>query len=258
VRRLTEGEFRKRYRLDWDSFQELLLLLRPHLEFEEKSASVEGAKHAKGGVVVEPATKLAIAMRYFSGGHFSDLKMIYHVGTKFVFDCIWRVVDAVNAVFKAEFPIDDVEKLKKLEAEFRSVSRGGIWKGQVGCVDGIHVAMLAPSNKDVKDPRRYHVARKDKFALLCMAICDSERRFLWWDTSHAPTTHDSLAFSATSLGVRLAKGELPSNFFINGDAAFSLSNWMITPSGHPDHDDFDFFQSSNRMHAFVMRWPLPG
>jgi hypothetical protein len=50
VRRLTEGEFRKRYRLDWDSFQELLRLLRPHLEFEEKSASVEGANGLTTGL----------------------------------------------------------------------------------------------------------------------------------------------------------------------------------------------------------------
>lgn len=248
VERFTEAEFRKRYRLDHTSFVALLNKLRGHFEHKEGTMQAEGAKHAKNGVVIEAETQLAIALRFFAGGDYSDLAIIYHVSGRYVFDCVWRVVDAINAVFKAEFPIDNLEKLTILEAEFRAASRDGIWKGQVACLDGIHVSTISPSNEDVMDPRRYHVARKDKYALLCMALCDSARRFLWWDMSHSPTTHDSLAFMATPLGVRLANGDLPSDFFINGDAAFTLSNWMITPSGRPDHDDFDFFQSSNRMH----------
>lgn len=260
VERLTEVEFRKRYRLNHTSFIALLNKLRGHFEHKEGTKQAEGAKHAKNGVVIEAETQLAIALRFFAGGAYSDLALIYHVSSKYVFDCVWRVVDAVNAVFKAEFPIDNIEKLTILEAEFRAASRDGIWKGQVACLDGIHVSTLSPSNEDVMDPRRYHVSRKDKYALLCMALCDSARRFLWWDTSHSPSTHDNLAFSATPLGVRLANGHLPPDFFINGDAAFSLSNWMMTPSGRPEHDDFDFFQSSNRMHiecafgVLVHRW----
>eukprot|EP00965_Chrysotila_dentata_P169832 5606281-Pleurochrysis_carterae.AAC.1 len=57
------------------------------------------------------------------------------------------------------------------------------------------------------------------------------------------------------------KGELPSEFFLNGDAAFTLSNSLLTPSGGvPSLDAFDFEQSSNRMAIecafgiFVRRW----
>ena len=50
------------------------------------------------------------------------------VDRSFVYSCtcIWRVCDAVNEHLPVEFPIDDVEKLKVLEAEFRAASRGGI------------------------------------------------------------------------------------------------------------------------------------
>jgi hypothetical protein len=49
---------------------------------------------------------------------------------------------------------------------------------------------------------RYYVARKGKYALLCMAMCDAECRILWYDISQSPQTHDSLAWSVTQLGVR--------------------------------------------------------
>ena len=91
------------------------------------------------------------------------------------------------------------------------------------------------------------MARKDKYALLAMAICDASRRFTWYDISQTPNTHDSLAFSLTDLGIQIKDGHLPSPFFINADAAFSASNSIITPSGESALDDFDFHQSGNRV-----------
>ena len=80
-----------------------------------------------------------------------------------------------------------------------------------------------------------------------MAVCAAERRFLDYDISQVPQTHDSLAWEMTGLGKRIKDEDLPEPFFINGDAAFALSNSMITPSGDAALDDFDFHQSSNRM-----------
>ena len=114
----------------------------------------------------------------------------------------------------------------------------------------------------VKNAKRYHVKRKDEFALLCMAISNSDRRNLWWDISQAPTTHDSMAWGMTVMGQRVARGDLPEPFFLSDDAAFSLSNSMITPSGLPQHDDYDYHQSSNGMPVecafgiLVRRWGL--
>lgn len=107
--------------------------------------------------------------------------------------------------------------------------------------------MQGPTNDEVDDAQRYFVSRKDEYALLCMALCDADRRFTWYDISCAPTTHDSLAWEATELGQRVRNGALPQPFFINADSAFSLSPSVIVPSGDRHHDDFDFHQSSNRM-----------
>lgn len=128
-------------------------------------------------------------------------------------------------------------------------------------IDGVHFAITSPSELDVPNPMRYHVARKGEFALLCMAGCDAARRFLYFDISQAPTTHDSLAWSGSEIGQAVLNGELPDSFFVSGDA-FSAGPSMVTPSGEPEHDDYDYHQSSNRMPiecAFgmlVRRWGI--
>ena len=243
VLRLTELEFKQRYRLDYDSFRALLQILRSDLEVVDAKQAMNG----NWGQIVDVRVKLAIALRFCAGGTPLDLRLIYRVSHDYVYKCVWLVVDAINKHMPAGFPIDDVEKLTVLESDFRAKSMGGFWEGQVGALDGVHFGMLAPSNDTVQNARKYHVARKDMFALLCMAISDAHRRILWWDISHTPTTHDSQAWECTELGWKIAQGQLPAPFFLSGDSAFSLSNSMITPSDEPSHDDFNYHQSSNRM-----------
>jgi hypothetical protein len=169
VTRFSEAEFKLRYRFTFDAFTELVELLRADLSVSDEKQ----AKHAKWGTVIQPETKLAMALRFLAGGSPLDLKLIYDVSKSYVYHCVWLVVAAVNKKLPMDFPIDDVGKLRKLEAEWRARARCSEWYGQVGALDGVHFPMLAPSKKDVDDPMRYFVARKDKYALLAMAICDS-------------------------------------------------------------------------------------
>lgn len=243
--RLTEAEFKQRYRLSPESFDKLLAILQPGLAVKHE----QQALNSRSGNPIQIEARLAVALRYFAGGDTLDLKLIYCMSRTMVYSCIWSVVDAINQhLDNINFPIDDLEGLKQLEAGFRAASRGGFWQGQVGAIDGVHFRMSAPSNKDVPDPVRYKVSRKDMYALLAIAICDADRRFTWVDISHASCTHDSTAFACTELGMAVDQGALPAPFFLNGDAAFTLSPSMITPSNNdPELDDFDFYQSSNRM-----------
>lgn len=256
---LTEREFKMRYRLDFDAFRELVKIIRPDLTV----SSQEQARRAKWGQVVRPESKVAIALRFLAGGSPLDLKLIYDVSISYVYYCVWLVVDAINKRLTVEFPLDDVNKLRKLEGEWRAQALCPGWKGQVAALDGVLFPMLCPSAEDVEDPMRYFVARKDKYGLLAMALCDARRRFLWYDMSQVSQTHDSLAFACTKLGQHIQDGHLPDGFFINADSAFSLTNSIICPSGGAQGlDDFDYHQSSNRVPiecAFgilVRRWPI--
>ena len=73
------------------------------------------------------------------------------------------------------------------------------------------------------------MSRKHFFALNVQAICDSNTKFLWLDV-HAPgSTGDRLAFYTTQLSHDLKEHGLPKGHFIVGDAAYELSEYMLTP-----------------------------
>ena len=95
------------------------------------------------------------------------------------------------------------------------------------------------------------------YATLCIALCDQRRRFLYFDISKAATTHDYIAFRSSSLGVRLERGELPSQFFIGGDSAFVPAQYMVVPTNGQD-DNFDFYLPELQPNAHRVCFWHPG
>lgn len=262
VRSLTHEEFRARYRLTYDAFCSLLQLISNDLHLNEKQH--QSVQNAWGGVEhglpIPPEVRLAVCLRMCAGASHHDLQEIYKIKASSVYSCLWRCIDAINMYIPITFPAEDIDKLKELEVGFRAKSDQGVWKGCVGCIDGVHFKMRRPSLDEAPNPMRYYVARKAEYALLCMAICDVKRRFIYYSIEMASTTHDSLAWGASDLGAKINQHGLPYPFFLNGDSAFSCSNSMVVPTG--TDPDFDFVQSSNRMAiecAFgmlVKRWGI--
>ena len=70
--RLTEAEFKLRYRLNFDSFMDLLHILRADLVVSNEKQ----ARFAKWGQLVMPEVKLAMALRFLAGGSPLDLKLM--------------------------------------------------------------------------------------------------------------------------------------------------------------------------------------
>jgi hypothetical protein len=133
-----------------------------------------------------------------------------------------------------------------------------VFRGVIAALDGCIFWQKNPG-VSVHNAIRYHVARKCKYGILASAICDSQRRFLWFDMSHTPSTHDYSAFADTDLGQRIYNNELPYPFFLLGDNAYVCSKSVIVPG---DDDDFNYEQSALRMNiecAFgelIRRWGI--
>ena len=246
--RLSQRQFKLRYRLTRESFSKLHGMLLPHI----KTKNVLQARRSRAGGCVDSRVRLAVALRYMAGAMMNDLCLIYHITITECFRSLWRVVDAVHEHPELDINSDWVDNpaaLARLEADFAEAHRrrygSASWRGQVGAIDGCDFDMRNPG-KSVVNPMRYFVERKGHYQMLCTAICDSQRRFLFYDMSYEACTHDSLAWAGTKLGSRIeeALSAHGRGYFLNGDNAYVLSNTMITPGGG---DDFDFYQSSNRM-----------
>ena len=72
VRRLTETQFQRRYRLNWRSFYKLLKIIDGDVNVK----SLKLAKNGHFGWVVPNEAKLAMALRYLAGGDPKDLFLI--------------------------------------------------------------------------------------------------------------------------------------------------------------------------------------
>ena len=271
LHRLSPRDFKLRYRLDLESFGHLHSLIVSRIETKNKNQvgailfidvspqsdelvlinmiPPHQARRSRKGGAVSSRVRLAAGLRYLAGGQVTDLACCYHISKREVYSSLWLVVDAINdhPDFDISFPIDDTEQLKEIELEFALAHQrryGTVsWRGQVGAIDGIDIKQKNPG-KAVDNPARFYVQRKAGYMLLCIAICDSRRRFTYYSIGTTATSHDSLAWDATKLGQRVSTGDLKRPFFLNGDNAFTSTNSMVTPM---NDSDFDFYQSSNRM-----------
>jgi hypothetical protein len=227
LQRLNEREFKLYYRLDPASFEKLHAMLLPCIETKDK----QKAKNSRDCGEVPSRVRLGLTLRYFSGAQMLDLRLLYKISNGECQKSLWRVVDAINTVFKVTFPLNDVEKLREIERGFAAAHyrRYGVdcWRGQVGATDGVDFEQFNPGTA-VDNPRRYFVERKNAYCLLCIAVCDNDRRFLFWDISKEACSHDSLAWLDTTLAQDIKKGLLPTGFFLNGDSAFTCDEHMIT------------------------------
>ena len=93
IHRLTEDQFKLRYRVTPDSFDRLLRIIEPGLKLKDERQALK----SRSGKPIQLQTRLAIALRYFAGGDPHDLFLIYGVSWNTVFKSVWRVVDAISS-----------------------------------------------------------------------------------------------------------------------------------------------------------------
>ena len=100
---ITDGDFRRMYRLSWDAFKELLALLKPKLEPIDQTR----ASNAKYGERVLPEMKLAITLRYLAGASIHDLRGVFKTSISTMYDYIWATVSAINShpELQVSFPL---------------------------------------------------------------------------------------------------------------------------------------------------------
>jgi hypothetical protein len=258
---LTDAEFRRTYRMDKSAFRHLLEVLAPSL-----SGDVPMAVRSSGSAVA-PALQLSMTLRYLAGGSYLDITQMHGVHTSTMFACVHRVIKAINDApeLRITFPADDPGALADLAAGF-SRSRdyhADRLPGCVGALDGIALQIKRP----VACPTaRSFYNRKGFFAYAAQGMCDSRYRFTYWSCLCAGSTHDSLAFDASSLGHYLQAHGLPAPYWIAGDEAYAAKDWLLTPwpgrRASPEQDAFNYHLSSQRIHieqAFgilVARWGI--
>ena len=146
--------------------------------------------------------RLAMGLRYLAGGQVWDIQSNFLISVSEFYRSLWKSIDAINSIWTVHFDIDDSENIRTLELGFFRKSRKGCISGAIGALDGCLIWHKIPG-KVVHNPKRYYGAGKEKFAVLLMDIFDADMKFIWFDMSCTPTTHDSLAWISTDLAYNI-------------------------------------------------------
>lgn len=82
------------------------------------------------------------------------------------------------------------------------------------------------------------------------AFCSARLEFLYVSACHAGSTHDAVAYDSTALADALSAGDLPAQYYVVGDEAYSATKQFLTPwSGRQlsvDKDSYNYHHSLMR------------
>ena len=272
MQELGESYIPRAYRMKEQSFWILLDKISPYLT--NKSAPRPGSKkrHRNGARngIIEAATKLSMALRYFAGGCPPDIAVMHGVSPRRVLPCVWEVVDAVNFCesMKIEFPKDHSEQ-KKIARGFQKRSKAD-FDICVGCIDGMLIWIHKPSDEDCYPigAKKFYSGHKKKFGLNMQGVCDAKKRFLDVEINSPGATSDYLSFMRSNLRFKLeTDGFLSPGLALFGDNAYVNSWYMAVPfkgDGAKDvqNDAYNYYHSNTRINiecAFGMlvhRWAI--
>ena len=262
VRNLSDHQFRVFYRMTQSSFFQLLTLLRPSLIRNELQGN-----HGCPNGIISPELQLSMAIRWLAGGSYLDIHHFHGVSQAGFFYSKNNVLLAIRQCPELQivYPsLTDKSTLNSIASGFKQKSTNGVFDKCIGAVDGILIELHCVKGPEAIRAARYWT-RKSCFALNVQAVCDSSRRFLWYNVESPGSTHDSMAFSKGNLAAHLASINIHrEGMYLVGDAAYKGVPGIITPFDGVRlpvwQDSYNFHQSQLRINiecAFGMlinRW----
>ena len=110
VAREGHDVFRRMYRMDLYTFNDLLERIRFKIETEDVEMAIKSS-----GSPVCAEIRLAMTLRYLAGGTVWDIRSNFGVSKTEMYRSVWCVIDALNAEFPIDLDITDVGKLNEIE-----------------------------------------------------------------------------------------------------------------------------------------------
>jgi len=179
--------FERAVRMPEPAFTTLVDKLRPRLPSRGPSAEL----------------RTSMALRYLGGGSYPDICAAFGVATARIYNCLWEVIDAVNATASLDFnfmPGDPVWRRQTAQGFNRS--RKTPFDNVLGAIDGIAVDQEQPLARDVPCVADYY-SRKGFYGFNTQAVCDAQYEFIWMSCKSPRSFQDSAAFTSTDLGAML-------------------------------------------------------
>ena len=128
----------------------------------------------------------------------------------------------------------------------------GVMNGCIGALDGWMVKIQKPTKADgVNNPQSFYSC-KGYYGVNVQAICDKNKKILFWSILSRGAEHDLTAFKNSTLYKWLLlnwESMLQKGFYFIGDTAYGLQSFLLSPYDDTVHgsaeDNYSFFHSSS-------------
>lgn len=209
--------------------QELCRLLAPHL----------AAK-------IIPVYKKVLATLWLLGNieSFRGVADRFDLGKSSLHRVVFQVCDALKAIRGNIIAWPTQDQLPQLANDFfRRTNMPGV----IGAIDGTHIPIPGPSHD-----RHAYINRKGFPSIQLQAVCDAKLRFTDIQTGWPGSVHDARVFRNSPLYTLLENGNLPEEYHLLGDSAYTLQPYMLVPyrdNGHllPWQAHFNHIHSTSRV-----------
>ena len=242
---LHDNTFHTKYRMTFKAFLNLVDVLRDDLQRDSRKC--------RYGSPIFPELIVAIGIRWMAGGDHSLIADLFRVSGRQVYCCRDSFMNAVISEPSLAISIPstaaDWEKVRK---GFAEKSHDSLVHGMVGALDGFFQGTYQPTRKEANgNVLAYFSGHYKSYGLNCQACCDSDLRFLYFGVVAPGKTNDCVAFDR-AVDMKKFIESLPVGLFVVGDAAYTLSENLLTPftgvnRGDVNRDAYNFFLSQVRI-----------
>ena len=257
--KLFENRFHVLYRMDYESFFHLYKLLLPYMNRDLKKSR---SNHPISKMII-----MACGVRYLAGEKLRSLESDLQISKSTSYEIREVFIDAVlNCPDLAiNFPRTTAE-LSYVANGFAAKASEEIFKGCIGAIDGFFAPTEKPSKSQCNgNQRSYYSGHYRLYGLNVQAVVDSECKYLYFGVIGPGSMNDCRSYQKS--GLKDIIDNLPSGFYLVGDAAYPLSDNLLIPfigSQRSDKakDAYNFYLSQLRIRVemsfgrLVRKWAI--
>jgi hypothetical protein len=236
--------FSRRLRMELESFNKLVELIREGVEVNQEMANL------RGGPII-PELCLFCTIRWLAGGSYLDIVDITGISVPSFYRIVWKTCRAIinSPELRMKLP-ETSDECEKAASGFRSISYNDAIPNCVGVLDGYLLKINTPKKKEATNVRSYYSGHYQCSGVNIQAVADHHCRFTYLAVAAPGSTGDNDAMHQTSLAARIAA--LPLGYCIIADAAYTPTEHIVSIYAgidrlNPRNDSFNFFASQCRI-----------